>query len=502
MTDGDAILEVRGLTKRFPGVLALDDVSLAFRPGEVHAVIGENGAGKSTLMHVLGGDLSPDAGAVYLGGAPVRLAGPLDAQSRGIGVVYQELALCRNLTVAENVTMPTVAARGAVRPMPRAAMRDMTRRALARLGMGHVDPDTPVSRLSVAEMQMVEIARAIGRDVRVLVLDEPNSALSPRESEELFRVVRQLRGEGVCVLYVSHYLDEVLGLADRISVLRDGRHVETMNAADADEDRLIRAMVGRDLVGATPFALSPAAEASADAPAVLEVAGLACAPDVADVSFTLRAGEILGVGGLPDSGKDSLGDALFGLRPRSGSVRVDGREVGASSGAALRAGLAYIPADRRNGGMLSTMSVAHNVVASTLGAVSWAGILRRRAVERTARAQVARLDARISSLGQRIATLSGGNQQKIILSRGLVSDPRVLILHEPTRGVDVGAKAEIYAILRDVAAEGVGIVMITSEMTELVLQASRVVVVRAGRLSDELTGAAITEEAIMQRAVP
>ena len=502
MTQGPPLLEVRGLSKGFPGVLALDDVSLAFHPGEIHAVVGENGAGKSTLMHVLGGDLQPDAGEVRLDGAPVRLAGPLDAQSRGIGVVYQELALCRNLTVADNVTMPSVASRGAMRPLPRAEMRRRTAGALARLGMGHIDPDEPIGRLSVAEMQMVEIARAVGRDVRVLVLDEPNSALSPRESEQLFRVVRQLRNAGVCVLYVSHYLDEVLGLAGRISVLRDGRHVETMDVTSADEARLIRAMVGRDLAGAEPFALGPAAAAARSAPPVLEVAGLASPPDIHDVSLTLRAGEILGVGGLPDSGKDSLGHALFGLRPRTGRVAVDGREVGASSGAALRAGLAYIPADRRDGGMLSTMSVAQNVVASTLGAVSRAGIMRRAAVDRTARAQVARLDARVASLHQRISTLSGGNQQKVILSRGLVSDPRALILHEPTRGVDIGAKAEIYAILRAVAAEGVGILMITSEMTELVLHASRVAVMRAGRLSKDLTGAAITEEAIMQRAVP
>ena len=497
---GAAVLEARGLTVRFPGVLALNDVTLAFRAGEVHGVVGENGAGKSTLMNVLSGDLQPHAGSIAMDGAPLRLPTPLEAQARGIVVVHQELSLCRNLRVAENVAMPAMAGRRALAAMPRRAMRAEARATLSRLGMAHLDVNAPVGRLSVAEMQMVEIARAVGRDARVLILDEPNSALSPRESARLFAVVRQLRDAGVCVIYVSHYLGEVLDLADRVSVMRDGALRETMPAAQADEARLIRAMVGRDLAGTPPFARELQARAAQDAPLAMRVCGLT-APGVADASFDLRRGEILGIGGLPDSGKDVLGEALFGLVERGGTVEVDGREVPPGAASALRAGLAFIPADRRSGGALGTMSVAQNVVAATLPRFSAAGILRRRAIRAVARAQVARLDARIASLRQRIATLSGGNQQKIILSRGLVSDPRVLILHEPTRGIDVGAKAEIYAILREIAAEGVGIVMITSEMTELVLHAGRVLVMREGRVSGELAGEAITEEAIMERAV-
>ena len=488
------LVEARGVSKRFPGVLALDGVSLAFRAGEVHAVIGENGAGKSTLMNVLAGDLQPDEGVVLVGGQETRLPSPLASQAAGITVVYQELALCPNLTVAENVALPATARRHAATLLPRGEMRHHARRALARLGMDGLDLDAPVGRLSVAEMQLVEIARALGRDTRLLVLDEPNSALSPRESERLFEIVRALRTEGVGVVYVSHHLSEVLALADRISVMRDGRLTETMPAAEACEDRLVRAMVGREVAAA-----SAAPAAPQDAREVLRVEDLSAA-SIRGISFALRAGEVLGVGGLPDSGKDALGEALLGLVPREGRIEVEGREVPPEPRAALAAGMAYVPADRRGAGALLSMSVAQNVVAATLPRFSLGGWLRSGSVRREARAQVARLDARISGLGQRLGTLSGGNQQKIILARGLVTGPRALILHEPTRGVDVGAKAEIHAILRGIASEGVGVLLISSELPELVAHASRVLVMRGGVLGGELVGPEITEEAVMARA--
>jgi ABC-type sugar transport system ATPase subunit len=494
------IVEIGGITKWFPGVLALDKVSLGVRPGEVHAVVGENGAGKSTLMNILAGDLQPTEGELRIDGRPVRFRSALDSRAAGIVVVYQELALCPTLSVAENIMMSTIPDRSPMSLVPRAEMRRQARAALARLGMGALDPDTKVSRLSIAEMQLVEIAGAIRQNARVLVLDEPNSALTPRESERLFDIVRQLRADGVTVIYVSHHLREVLAIADRVTVMRDGRVIETIDNDNVSEDRLIRAMVGRDLGSTKPWALDPAADA-AGADIALSIRNLT-APGLDDIGFDVRAGEILGIGGLPDSGKDRLGEALFGLVGRSGSVRIEGRELPPRNpSASIRSGMAFVPADRRGAGGLLSMSVANNVVSASLSRFSLAGMLRRAAIRHEARAQVARLDARISHLAQKLGTLSGGNQQKIILGRSLVTNPRVLILHEPTRGIDVGAKAEIYSILRGIAADRVAVVMISSEIPELIMNAARVLVLRGGRIAGELTGAAINEEAILGRAM-
>ncbi len=494
------IVEIAGVTKRFPGVLALDRITVGFRAGEVHAVIGENGAGKSTLMNILAGDLRPDGGKLLVDGKEVKLASPLDSRAQGITVVYQELALCPTMSVADNIMMSDMAARSVVSLLPRDMMRREARAALTRLGMGGLDPDTKVGRLSVAEMQLVEIAGAVRQNARVLVLDEPNSALSKRESERLFEVVKQLRAEGVTIIYVSHHLREVLDIADRVTVMRDGRTIVTMDNEGLSEDQLIRAMVGRDLGAALQWSLQveprPESEDSVLTVENLEAAGLE------DVSFSVRAGEILGIGGLPDSGKDGLGDALFGLSARRGKVTIDGKELrGADPLAAIRLGMSFVPADRRGAGGLLRMSVADNVVSASLPRFSLAGFVRRGAVRREARAQVARLDARISHLGQKLGTLSGGNQQKIILGRSLVTNPRVLVLHEPTRGIDVGAKAEIYSILRGIAGEGMAIVMISSEIPELIMNAERVLVLRDGRLSGELTGQSINETAILARAM-
>ena len=392
---------------------------------------------------------SRSEGEILVDGKATHFASPLDSRAAGIVVVYQELALCPTMTIAENVVMSDMARRRVASLVPRAMMRAEARAALERLGMDSLDPDTRVSRLSVAEMQLVEIARAVRQRARVLVLDEPNSALSRRESERLFDVVRQLRAEGVTVIYVSHHLREVLDLADRVTIMRDGRTIETLDNEDLSEQRLIHSMVGRDLGDVPPWRVNPAARSEGN-PVVLSVTDLK-APGLDGVSFEVRAGEILGVGGLPDSGKDGLGEALFGLCPREGRVAIDGAETPADALASIRCGMAFVPADRRGAGGLLAMTVADNVVSASLKRFSVAGVLQRAAIRREARAQVARLDARIARLGQKLGTLSGGNQQKIILGRSLVTHPRVLILHEPTRGIDVGAKAEIYGILRGIA---------------------------------------------------
>jgi ABC-type sugar transport system ATPase subunit len=499
VTSSAHVVEIAGVTKRFPGVLALDRIQVGFRAGEVHAVVGENGAGKSTLMHILAGDLQPNEGEILVDGKAAHFASPLDSRGAGIVVVYQELALCPTMTIAENVVMSDMARRRVASLVPRAMMRAEARAALARLGMDSLDSDTRVSRLSVAEMQLVEIARAVRQRARVLVLDEPNSALSHRESERLFDVVRQLRAEGVTVIYVSHHLREVLDLADRVTIMRDGRTIETLDNKGLSELSLIHSMVGRDLGDVPPWRVNPAARSEGN-PVVLSVTDLK-APGLDGISFEVRAGEILGVGGMPDSGKDGLGEALFGLCPREGRVTIEGVETPADALASIRCGIAFVPADRRGAGGLLAMTVADNVVSASLKRFSVAGVLQRAAIGREARAQVARLDARISRLGQKLGTLSGGNQQKIILGRSLVTHPRVLILHEPTRGIDVGAKAEIYGILRGIAGEGVAIVLISSEVPELLMNAERVLVLRHGQISGELRGEAVTEAEILGRAM-
>jgi ribose transport system ATP-binding protein len=311
--------------------------------------------------------------------------------------------------------------------------------------------------------------------------------------------VRQLSAEGVTVIYVSHHLSEVLDLADRVTIMRDGRTIETLDNKGLSERRLIHSMVGRDLGDLPPWRLDPAA-CSEGKPVVLAVADLK-APGLAGVSFEVHAGEILGVGGLPDSGKDGLGEALFGVCPREGRVTIDVTEAPADARACIRSGMAFVPADRRGASGLLAMTVADNVVSASLRRFSVAGVLKRASIRREARAQVARLDARIARLGQKLGTLSGGNQQKIIVGRSLVTHPRVLILHEPTRGIDVGAKAELYGILRRIASEGVAIVLISSEIPELIMNAERVLVMRRGRISGELSGEAITEAEILGRAM-
>lgn len=500
MTDRP-ILELRSVTRTFPGVVAMDDVSIAFRPGEVHAVIGENGAGKSTMMNVLAGELQPDAGAILVDGKKVGIPDALASQTLGIRIVFQELSLCHNLTVGENVLLSTFADRPPLSILARNGAARAAAEPLAKLGLTDVATDTPVSSLNVAQQQLVEIARAISQHVRILVLDEPNSALSPRESARLFEVIRTLRAQGVTIIYVSHHLEEVLALADRISVMRDGRLVRTIdNDPEVDVDLLVTHMVGRQVNAADQYALRPEAHAHLGEP-VLDVRDLSVAGHIRHASFTLSQGEILGVAGLPDSGKDILADAIFGLAPRGGTIEIGGiRLPPGRPPHSIAAGISLIPADRRAAGALLSMTVAENAVSAALRRFTRHGFLRQRPIRDTAADYVGKLDARIASLGQKIATLSGGNQQKIILARGLVTGPRVLILHEPTRGIDVGAKAEIYSILKALATDGLAILMISSELPEIMLHSSRVIVMADQVIMGQLSGADITEEAIMALA--
>jgi ABC-type sugar transport system ATPase subunit len=495
------LLELKDITKTYPGVVAMDRVSVSFRAGEVHAIIGENGAGKSTMMNVLAGEVQPNSGTILVEGKPVTIGSALVSQGVGIRVVFQELSLCENLTVGENVVLGRFAARPALSLLDRRRASEAAAEALERLGLTEIGIHDQVSTLSVAQKQMVEIARAISQEARLLVLDEPNSALSPTESERLFEIVRALRNRGVTILYVSHHLDEVRALADRISVMRDGRLLATLeNTPDLTSAELVARMVGREVDTADQYSRL-AKRRPVDETPVLALKDLAVPGRIDGISLSIGSGEIVGVAGLPDSGKDILAEAVFGLVPRTGTVEVGGIRLSPGRPShAISAGMALIPADRRSAGALLTMSVADNIVSSTLRRFSRAGLLQRRRIRETAERYVGDLQAKVSDFGQRIATLSGGNQQKIILARGLVSQPKLLILHEPTRGIDVGAKAEIYSILKDLAADGLAILMISSELPEIVLHSGRVIVMANRRVTGELTGSDVTEEAVMSLA--
>jgi ribose transport system ATP-binding protein len=494
MAEITPVVDLRDISKRFPGVQALDGVSLAVLPGEIHAVIGENGAGKSTLMNILAGELQPDAGHIAFMGQPCQIPSPFVSQQMGISVVYQELALCPNLSIAENIALPAVSVRHSLALANRRGFAARARRVLASLGMERANVDAPVSQLSIAQQQLVEIAKAISGQVKLLILDEPNSALTQDETEHLFSVLRRLRDEGVGIIYVSHRLEEVLSLADRITVLRDGRYIDTLAAVDATIEGLIARMVGREMT-----VLYHRDSGSTARPEVAyEAIELTSGQMLHGVSFAVHAGEIVGMAGLPDAGKDELIECCFGLRPYGGEIKVQGRAVALPSpAAAISQGLAFIPADRRGVGALMPMNVQENIVVSSLDAVSTGGFIRRGAMGTTARDFVAKLDIRIASLLQQMATLSGGNQQKVILARGMATRPSVLLLHEPTRGIDVGAKAEIYRILQDLAAEGMAILIVSSELPELISQCDRILALYGGRVTGEFTREEATEESIL-----
>jgi len=495
----EPLLSLAGVTKSFGGVRALHEVSFDLRAGEVHALLGENGAGKSTLIRILAGALRPDEGRIEVAGQRLERADPLVSRARGIAVMYQQPALFPELSVAENIAFGREAGPAWER-IDRGRRREEARALLARLGSS-LDPESPVLGLRMAEQQLVEIARALGAGARIVVMDEPTAALSEREAQRLLAVVQDLRASGVGVVYVSHRLEEVLSLADRYTVLRDGRFVATRSRGEVDRDGLIRLMVGRE---ASSLFERKAAVPLAPAAPLLELRGLCCsATGVRDISLEVRGGEILGLAGLVGAGRTELARVLFGLTPADGGeIRIEGQPVVLPTPeAARRHGIAYVPEDRRRFGVVGEMSVAENASLAVLSDLSRHGLVDRAAEARLADSFVERLGIKTPSVRAAVATLSGGNQQKVALARGLATRPRILIVDEPTQGVDVGAKAEVHRLLSELASSGLAVVMISSDLPEVLALSDRVLVLRGGRVAGELAKAALSPEAVLSLAL-
>ena len=488
------LLEMRGITKRFPGVVALQGVSLVLHRGEVLALTGENGAGKSTLIKVVGGAYPPDGGQILVDGRALRFASVRDAKQVGIALIHQELMLAPNLDVASNVFLGNEGrSRRLLGPLRRRAMRAEATELLNRVGLAHA-PDTPVSKLTVAEMQMVEIAKALALRARIIVMDEPTSSLTAGESERLFEIIAKLRAEGIGIIYISHRMEEVLSLADRITVLRDGRHVGDLDRAEATHGKIVNLMVGREL-SANYFPTRPE---RAPGEAMLVVEDLLVAGAPAPVSFSASRGEIVGFAGLVGSGRTELMQTLFGATPAlRGSMRLDGRTfLPRRTSDAIHRGLYLAPEDRKRHGLVLPMSVAQNASLPAVHTYSRLGLLDRARELRVAGDVVARFRVKTPSLQQPVVNLSGGNQQKVVLGKWLAMEPRVLILDEPTRGIDVGAKAEIYRHIAALADEGLTILMVSSEMEEVLGMSDRVVVMRERRITGVLPRAGLTAEKV------
>jgi rhamnose transport system ATP-binding protein len=485
------ILEVRNLEKTFPGVRALSGVSFEVRAGEVHALLGENGAGKSTLIKIVSGVYQPDAGEILIDGRATRLATPEDAKRAGVATIYQELLLFPELTVAENIFLGHAPRAGGGRIDWR-AMRLRAEELLASLEIDDLAADQIVGSLSVGHRQRVEILRALSHDARILIMDEPTAALTEADVTRLFDIVRRLKARGVGIVYISHRLDELFEIADRVTVLRDGAYVGRRQVADTNSAELVQMMVGRRIENLFPKVAVPIGEP------VLEARDIVRRPMTKNVSLTVRAGEIVGLAGLVGSGRSEFAQTVFGVTPaESGEIRLMGNVVHIDSPERARTyGVAYVPEDRGVQGLVRPMSVLHNLSLAALGALSHAGFIDRAAERRLAEAAVERFSVKTSSVEEIAGRLSGGNQQKIVLGKWLANNPKLLILDEPTRGIDVGAKAEIHRLMCELAREGVAILMISSELPEVLGMSDRVLVMREGSLVAEFDRAHATSEAV------
>ena len=493
----DIILKISGITKIFPGVKALDSVQFELRLGEIHALMGENGAGKSTFIKVLTGVLKPDGGEILLDGKRVAMTGPLIAQKLGIAAIYQHLAAYPHLTVAENIFMGHEQLSGPCKRINWKKTNAMARELIASLG-SDISPTERMGDLSIAQQQLVEIAKALSQNARVLIMDEPTAALSRRESEELYGIVRRLRDGGTSVILISHRFEDMFKLADRVTVFRDARYIGTWPVSGITSEQLVKHMVGRAIDQYFPHKDAPVGEE------VLRVEGLSRTGYFADVSFTLHKGEILGITGLVGAGRTEVIEAMLGITHLdAGKIFLNGTQVQVQSPSdALRQGIGLLPEDRQKQGLMLPWSIARNITLPSLHRFSRGRLLKAGAEQNEADRLKKLVDIRANSVHDTAASLSGGNQQKVVVSKLLSCQSRILIMDEPTKGVDVGSKAQIYRIMCDLAAQGFGILMISSELPEVINMSDNIVVMREGRVSAVLPRMEATQEAVLTAALP
>ncbi len=490
---GKVLLEMKGIGKTFPGVKALEGVNLTVREGQVHALLGENGAGKSTLIKILSGAYSKDEGQIFFEGQPVEIRDPQDAQALGISTIYQEFNLARDLTVAENIFLGHLPMKGL--SIDWAQVKERSREILDTLGVTF-SVDALTATLSVAEQQLVEIAKSLNRKTRILIMDEPSAVLGEKDLEKLFHVVRSLQAQGIGIIYISHRLKEIFELADQVTVLKDGRYVDTRNVAEVTMDDLVKLMIGRDLKDVYPKRI-PATGA-----VLLEVNKVSRAKLVRDISFKLHAGEIVGFAGITGSGRTELARAIFGADPYTGEMRISGQPYKASSPQdAIRHGVALVTEDRKGQGLFLKLNVVINTTISGLKYLCRFGMIQLPREMDLVKKMIKDLSIKTPGPNFIVVNMSGGNQQKVVLARWLSIGTRIFILDEPTRGIDVGSKSEIYQIMDELTKKGVGVIMISSELPEVLGMSDRIMVMRQGRIVKELSRAEASEEVIMKYAV-
>lgn len=487
-------LQMKGITKRFPGVLALDEVDLDIYPGEVLALVGENGAGKSTLMKVLSGVYKADAGSVLIQGKPVEINGPLDSRALGISIIFQELSVLNNMDIAENIFVGREKARRGF--VDKKAQHREAALLLEKVGL-NIDTNMKTHRLSTAQKQMVEVAKALSLNSRLIIMDEPTSSLTDAETIKLFEIIQKLKDEGVAVVFISHRMNEIFKVSDQIAVMRDGAMVDLMVTKEVDEQQVIGAMVGREVTDIFVKETAPIGEVA------LEVRNLSTKGFLKDISFHVRAGEIVGFAGLVGAGRSEVMRALLGIDPReSGEIFIHGKPVTVENPIdALKAGLGFVPEDRKEQGLILKMSVKANTSIAALDSVADGWFINRERETALTEEYIDKLQVKTPSHEQKVMNLSGGNQQKVVIAKWLATHPTVLILDEPTRGIDVGAKKEIHALMSEMAVSGVAIVMISSELPEILGMSDRIYVMHEGRLKGELDRAEASQELIMQMAV-
>lgn len=490
----NSALEMKHITKSFPGVMALDDVTFSVDEGEVHALVGENGAGKSTLMKIINGVYSADKGEIFISGRKVSIKNPLDAQKSGVSIIFQEFNLVDTLSVAENIFIGRLG--GKKKMVDWKSIYDKAGKLLKSLNYD-LDPRMPVESLSVAQMQMVEIAKAMSFDAKIIIMDEPSAVLTDNELQNLFHIVDDLRKKGITVIYISHRLEEIFQICDRVTVMRDGNIIGTGNISDLSKEQIIEMMVGRKLNQEFPKRKSKIGEV------VLRAKGLRHGKKVKNVSFELKKGEILGFAGLVGAGRTETMRLLFGADPMTtGSVEVRGKMVHIGNPLeAKEVGIALLPEDRKKQGLLLESPITENISLVKLKKVMTNGLINRKREKEVAREYFKSLKIKAPSVTQRVNFLSGGNQQKVVIAKWLFSDADIFILDEPTRGIDVGAKYEIYLLMNELVAQGKSIILISSEMNEIIAMSDRIMVMHDGKICAELNGQEITPENVLKHAI-